>query len=84
MTFTARVTPLTAGAPTPTGTVVFTEGAATLAVVSLSEGKAMFSTSVLGLGAHAVTARYAGDAYFGPGEFGPVTQTVVPKKGGGH
>lgn len=84
VTFTARVTPLVAGAPAPTGAVVFTEGATTLAVASLTEGKATFSTSNLAVGAHTVTARYAGDAYFGPGNSPPVTEDVVPKKGGGH
>jgi Bacterial Ig-like domain (group 3)/IPT/TIG domain len=83
VTFTARVLPLTAGTPTPTGTVVFKEGTTTLAAISLSEGKATFSTSGLAPGTHAVTAGYAGDAYFGPGSSGPVIQEVVPKKGGG-
>ncbi len=65
-----------------TGAVVFSDGASTLAVVSLNEGKATFSTSALAVGVHAVTARYAGDAYFGPGISNPISQNVVPRKGG--
>jgi streptogramin lyase len=64
VTFTATVTP-TSGSGTPTGTVTFTDGAATLGSSALSGGVATLTTSLLSAGAHLITATYAGDANFG-------------------
>src|SRR6267154_949120 len=63
VTFTATVKPA-AGSGTPTGTVTFNDGAATLGTGTLSGGTATFTTSVLGAGAHSITAIYGGDASF--------------------
>ncbi|MBP7864540.1 MAG: Ig-like domain repeat protein [Acidobacteria bacterium] len=63
-TFTATVTAVAPGAGTPTGTVTFLDGAATLGTGTLIGGVATFSTGALAVGAHTVTARYDGDALF--------------------
>ncbi len=63
ITFTATVSGamMVQGAPTPSGSVVFKEGATTLATVSLDgSGSASFTTSTLGEGSHTITAEYAG------------------------
>jgi Bacterial Ig-like domain (group 3)/Bacterial Ig-like domain (group 1) len=60
VTFTAIVT---TSAGTPTGTVTFKDGSATLASgVALSGGVATFSTSSLSIGTHTITAVYSGDS----------------------
>ncbi|UGV29152.1 autotransporter domain-containing protein [Rhodopseudomonas boonkerdii] len=59
VTFTATVTG-TSG--TPTGTVTFMDGAATLGTGTLSSGLATLTTSALPSGTHAITAIYGGDA----------------------
>ncbi len=58
LTFTATVLPATA-----TGTVTFKDGAITLGIVPLTGtgGPALFSTSALRVGTHAITAVYSGD-----------------------
>jgi hypothetical protein len=57
VTFTATVK---ATDQTPTGTLVFAEGATDLATCTLSAGRCTFSTSLLTTGTHSITARYAG------------------------
>lgn len=49
---------------TPTGDVVFQDGEEQIAQVSLSSGKATFTTSELGIGNHSLTATYEGDDTF--------------------
>jgi hypothetical protein len=64
VTFTATVT-ATSGTGTPTGSVNFFDGTAQIGTVVLNaSGVAIFSLSNLGVGAHSVTAVYAGDANF--------------------
>lgn len=46
----------------PTGVVTFMDGTATLGVVNVSAGKAIFTTSALSVGTHSITAVYSGDA----------------------
>jgi autotransporter adhesin len=59
VTFTAKVTPATG--PTPTGSVSFKDGTATIAVETLSaSGSATFSTTTLAAGTHSITAEYDG------------------------
>ncbi|MGM4907587.1 Ig-like domain repeat protein [Tardiphaga sp. 866_E4_N2_1] len=58
VTFTATVTS-TSG--TPTGTVTFMDGTATLGTGTLSSGLATLTTSALISGTHAITAVYGGD-----------------------
>jgi hypothetical protein len=55
-TFTATVTP-----PTAAGAVTFKDGSTTLGTGAISNGIAIYSTSVLALGPHSVTASYGGD-----------------------
>jgi hypothetical protein len=73
VTFTATVN---GGGPTPTGTVTFMDGAATLGSAALVGGIATFSTSSLAVGTHAITAAYGGDVNYGAGT-SPVLSQVV-------
>ena len=75
VTFTATVS--SGGNPVSQGTVVFKEGAATLAgpIPLDASGQAAFSTSSLGPGPHTITADYSGTLQFDPSS-GSVVQTV--------
>ena len=84
MFWTERVTltaaPSTATAPgtgTPTGTVTFKDGAATLGTGTLNNGIATFSSASLSTASHSLTAVYGGDANFGTST-GALTQVVNP------
>jgi hypothetical protein len=62
VTFTATVTG-PAGAGTPTGTVTFRDGAATLGTGTVNAGGvATFATPALAVGNHSITAQYVPDA----------------------
>ena len=64
----ATITANVAGAGrTPTGSVTFMDGAATLGAVTLAGGRAALGTSSLSAGTHSITASYGGDANFQPG-----------------
>jgi hypothetical protein len=73
VTFTATVTG-TGG--TPTGTVTFLDGAATLGTAALSAGSGALTTSALAVGNHTVTASYSGDSNFNASTSSAITQTV--------
>jgi YVTN family beta-propeller protein len=61
VTFTATVTVTPPGSGTPTGTVTFFDGTITLGSVALtSSGQAVYTTSVLSVGGHSITATYSG------------------------
>jgi hypothetical protein len=76
VTFTASVKPSIAGAPTPTGTVKFMDGATLLSTKTLGGGIAAFSTSSLAVGTHHITTVYGGSLDY-VGSTSPVlTQTV--------
>jgi hypothetical protein len=63
--FTATITPSSAGAFTPGGTVTFFDGGTPLgAPVSVAGGTATFAISALTPGTHPITATYSGDANF--------------------
>ncbi len=65
VTFTATVTALPPGSPTPTGMVTFAEGPTVLAQVPLDgSGAAAFTTSALAAGNHSIAAVYASDILF--------------------
>ena len=66
VTFTATVSPAFGG--TPTGTVVFKDGTKTLKSLTLSGGVASYTTSMLAVGSHSITATYNGSVDYG--EFG--------------
>ncbi|HEY2786176.1 MAG TPA: Ig-like domain repeat protein, partial [Fimbriiglobus sp.] len=63
-------------AGTPTGTVTFFDGANQLGTGSLTGGTATFSTSVLIVGSHSITASYAAAGSFGGSTSSAITQTV--------
>ena len=73
VTFTATVS---GAGGTPTGSVTFKDGAATLGSGTLGAGVATFSTSALSLGAHSITAEYAGDATFAASTSTALNQVV--------
>jgi hypothetical protein len=78
VTLTATVTPALTGAFKPTGTVSFQDGSTTLAVVTLNNGTAVFSTSSLKSGAHVLKAHYNGDANFTASTSAGVVEVVQP------
>ena len=59
ITLTATV--VKSGTALPTGTVTFKEGSTTLGTGTVSNGQAIFATSALTAGSHAITAQYGGD-----------------------
>ena len=71
VTFTATVTPSVA-----TGTVTFKDGTATLGTGTLSGGTATYSTSVLAVKSHSITAAYGGDANDNASTSAALTQVV--------
>src|SRR5262249_38843421 len=76
VTFTATVS---SPAGTPTGAVTFLDGSSALATVPLdAAGHASFATAALAIGAHALTARYGGDAAFTVATSPSFDQEVAP------
>jgi uncharacterized repeat protein (TIGR03803 family) len=73
VTFTVAVT---SEGGTPTGSVTFKNGSATLATETLSDGKASFETSALAVGSHSITAAYEGSSHFAASISSVLTQTV--------
>jgi YVTN family beta-propeller protein len=64
---------------TPTGTVTFLDGVTTLGTGTLnSSGMATFTTSLLSVGSHTLSASYGGDSSFAPSTSATVTVTVGP------
>ena len=60
-TLKATVKAVAPGAGTPTGTITFSEGEATLATVQLSGASASYSLKELAPGEHKISATYSGD-----------------------
>jgi hypothetical protein len=75
VTFAATVAP-TSGTGTPTGTVTFLDGAATLGTWTLNNGNANYVTSNLSAGSHSITAVYGGDNSFSGSTSTAITQIV--------
>jgi hypothetical protein len=73
VTFTATVT---SSGGTPTGTVTFMDGAATLGTGTLSAGVATFSISTLSVTTHSITAVYGGNANFAGSTSAILSQVV--------
>ena len=73
----------TAGGPTPTGTVVFSDGTAVLATLPLNSlGQASLAApsstvAPLAVGAHSIGAVYNGDSYYGCATAAPANVSVV-------
>lgn len=76
VTYTATVTTVLPGAGTPSGTVVFKDGATTLGSGTLSGGVATLQHGALAVGTHALTAEYQGDARFNASASPGALQTV--------
>jgi unsaturated chondroitin disaccharide hydrolase len=76
VTFTATVAVAAPSGGTPTGTVSFKNGATVLSIVTLSGGKASYTTASLALGSHAITASYAGGTDYGASTSSKLTQVV--------
>jgi hypothetical protein len=73
--FTANVTG--SSTSTPTGNVIFKDGATTLGTVAVSNsGVAVFQTTTLSTGTHSITAAYQGDADYASSVSPAVTETV--------
>jgi hypothetical protein len=73
VTFTVNISS-TVGSPS--GTVTFMDGTATLVSATLSNGSATYTTSALAAGSHSVTAVYSGDAKFAAATSAVLTQAV--------
>ena len=81
VTFTATVSTKTAGKPTPTGSVLFTDQTgvtftAQLTPVNATSAVATFTTSAIGIGEDTMGASYSGDTVFAPSS-ATVTETVA-------
>src|SRR5581483_5899215 len=67
---------------TPTGTVTFKDGTATLGTAPLSGGTATLTTSALSIGSHSITAVYGGDGNSLASTSQPITQIVQSSPSG--
>ncbi len=76
VSITATVKSNTTG--TPTGTVTFQDGTATLGTATLSGGSASLAIATLSGGVHSITAVYSGDASFVPSVSPVFVQTISP------
>ena len=76
VTFTLRVA-APAGSPVPTGTVTLRDGITTIGSCPLSSGACTVTTSSLAVGAHGISAAYAGDAAHDPSVSPVIVQTVI-------
>ena len=76
VTFTTTVTPAV-GSGTPTGTVTFKNGSATLGTGTLSGGVATLTSTTLPVGANSITAVYGGNASCLASTSAPLSQSVV-------
>ncbi|MBW4028164.1 MAG: peptidase S53 [Acidobacteria bacterium] len=65
LTLSSTLTPV-ANTVSPSGTVLFYDGATPLGSATVSSGKATLVVSSLAVGAHSVTSSYSGDATFMP------------------
>lgn len=75
VTLTATISSVQ-GAPPDGEKVAFRDGARKIATVPLKNGLALFTTSALANGTHAITAEYAGDVNFFKVRSAPVQQVV--------
>jgi len=74
VTLTATVSAISG---TPTGSVSFMDGSATLGSGTLSSRVATFSTSSLAIGSHSITAAYSGDTNFATSSSSALSQSVI-------
>jgi hypothetical protein len=76
VTVTATVSPSSA-----TGTVTFSDGTGSIGILTLNNGIASLSTSILAAGSHSLTAAYSGDSAFSGSTSVAFTVTVAGGKG---
>jgi len=76
VTLDATIKASVVGAGAPSGTVAFKDGSKTLGTANVAGGKAVFSTSGLGVGKHTITASYQGSNSFNPHVSAGVVVTV--------
>jgi hypothetical protein len=75
----ARVSVVTPGAGTPTGSITFEDGGSSLGTSPVDgSGVASFTTSTLGAGSHVITAVYGGDASLASSGSAALHETVLP------
>jgi hypothetical protein len=67
---------ITGGAPIPTGTVTFYDGATLLASTPIISGQATITTATLTVGAHSLTAVYSGNVIYSPSTSLPFTEII--------
>jgi hypothetical protein len=68
---------VTGSSGTPTGTVIFADGATVLGTGTLNgSGIATWTTSTLAIGSHSITTQYGGDANYAAETSSPLTQVV--------
>ena len=78
VTFTITVSAVTAGLPTPTGTVELFDGTTELTTATLDgSGSASFSTAALAVGGHSITSQYLGDSNFSGSTSAALSQPVT-------
>ena len=68
------------GAPSPSGSVTFKDGATTLGSGTLTLGQANFTSSALSAGTHSITVMYGGDSNYTGSTSAALTQTVSSAK----
>jgi hypothetical protein len=76
VTFSTKVSVVAPGVGTPTGSVIFRDGATTLGSVMLVAGNASFTIASLGAGSHSITAIYLSNGNFAASASAALTQTV--------
>jgi ELWxxDGT repeat protein len=77
VSFTVLVSALPLGRGTPTGAVIFTDGTTSIGSISLTGGRATFTTASLSRGNHAINASYGGDSDFAASAYTNFGQTVL-------
>ena len=75
VTFTATLHPATSG--TPTGTITFKDGSATLGTVAVASNTASFTTATLAAPSHSIAAVYSGDANFAASSSPILNQSIT-------
>jgi hypothetical protein len=73
---TATLNATVPGSSEPTGTVAFKDGARTLGIAKLKNGRAVWATAGLGHGVHAIRASYWGSGSFNPHVSQPVSVSI--------
>jgi hypothetical protein len=75
VTYTATISPSAGGVSTPTGTVTFYDGTTRIGTAGVASGDATLTTSP-GVGEHAISADYGGDANYEPSDSPAFQQSV--------